>query len=103
VQPERFKLVQSDVTEDSSLGAQCIRFNFTIEERNNPYVQGDTLLQVVKGNLLCRSPRSKTPMFVWIGASERYSQTHEPSWKFFNTAQGEIESFTQSLQFSELP
>jgi len=102
-QLERFKLVESEVTEDSSLGTECIRFSATIEERNNPSLPGDTLLQVTKRNFLCRSPRSKMPIFILIGPAERYSQTHEPSWKFFDTARRQVESFTRSLEFSDLP
>jgi hypothetical protein len=103
LQPGRFDQVTADFAEDSSLGAQCVRFDVTTQEFNNPYVQGDTLRLVENSNLLCRSPRSKTPVFIWIGASERYSWTHEPSWKYFDTAQSEVESFTHSLEFSDQP
>jgi hypothetical protein len=98
---KRFKLIDSKVAVDTSAG--CIRYDATFEERDNPRLPGEVLVLMERGNLLCRVPDSKTPAFVLIGASERYSQAHEPSWKYFNTSQTELDAFARSLEFSEPP
>ncbi|MET0154039.1 MAG: hypothetical protein ABW298_15715 [Candidatus Binatia bacterium] len=97
----RFNLVDSSVVIDDSIGSSCIRFDATVEERNNPRWPGEVLVSVERGNLLCRSPRTGDPSFVWIGASERYRQSRPPHPLLSETRAPEIEAFTRSLSFTQ--
>jgi hypothetical protein len=100
---ERFRLVASNVVMDETIGSTCIRFDATVEERDNPRWPGEVLVSVERGNLLCRSPRTKDSSFVWIGASERYRQSRPPHPLLTETRAQEIEAFTRSLSFTQPP
>jgi len=99
--PHRFTLVESNVVIDES--PNCIRYDATFEERDNPHFPGQVLILVEKANLLCRVPGSKTGELVMIGASERYPQARPPAWKYMDTARGELDAFTRSLRFPAAP
>jgi hypothetical protein len=99
----RFHLVDSNVVIDDAIGSSCIRFDATVEERDNPRWPGEVLVSVERGNLLCRSPRTKDASFVWIGASERFRQSRPPNPLLTETRAEEIEAFTRSLSFTQSP
>jgi hypothetical protein len=94
-------LVDSNVVIDES--PDCVRYGALFEERDNPRFPGQVLILVVKANLLCRVPGSKTGELVEIGASERYPQAFQPSWMYMETTRTELDAFTRSLQFSAAP
>jgi hypothetical protein len=98
----RFRLVDSNVVIDDAIGSSCVRFDATVEEHGNPRWPGEVLVSVERGNLLCRSPRTKGS-FVWIGASERYKRSRPPHPLLTDTRAQEIEAFTRSLSFAQSP
>jgi hypothetical protein len=70
----RFTLVESRFVPDSSLGAECIRYDAIVEERDHPGARGIVLTGVLRDNFFCRHPDARTPTLIWISASERYDQ-----------------------------
>jgi hypothetical protein len=97
----RFTLVNSSVVIDEPTGGNCIRFDATAEERNNPTWPTEVLAVVAKGNLLCRFPGPQEATFVLIGASERYNQAHQPHPLLTETRAQEVEAFTRSLSSTQ--
>lgn len=65
----RFTLVDSNVVLREFERGQCVEFQATIEERENPRLPRAVLIQTMD-NILCRHPYAQT--FVLIGYSERY-------------------------------
>jgi hypothetical protein len=99
----RFKAVEYKSVPDSSLGAECLRFDALVEERDNPGVPGVVLVQVIRDNFLCRHPDSRTPTLVVIGASERYIQGTVSGPSLIDTLRSEWEPWVRSLNFMPRP
>ena len=98
----RFTLVESKFVSDSSLGAECIRFDAVIEERNNPGARNLVLVGVMRDGFLCRHPNARTPTLILISTSERYVQgTTTPL--LIDTLRSEWEPSVRSLQFTTRP
>lgn len=68
----RFRILESRSTPDPVRGADCIRFESIVEERDNPRAPGVLLLIVSRENYLCRHPHASPPKLILFGASERY-------------------------------
>jgi hypothetical protein len=104
LRPEpRFTIVQSTFASDSTLGAECIRFDAVIEERDNPDARGVVLIGVLKDNLLCRHPSSRVPTLVLVSASERYMQGALTTPLLIDTRRSEWEPTVRSLRFAPRP
>ncbi len=99
----RFKVVETRFVPDSSLGAECVRFDTVVEERDNPGAPGVVLVLVNRDNFLCRHPGSRTPTLIWIGASERYVQGTLTGPLLIDTLRTEWEPSVRSLQFLPRP
>jgi hypothetical protein len=95
----RFKVVESKFMPDSSLGAECIRFDAVVEERDNPGAPGVVLIGVMRDNFLCRHPDSRPPTLVLIMVSERYPQGTVTRPLLIDTLRSEWEPSVRSLQF----
>ncbi|MGH2396585.1 MAG: hypothetical protein ACRDFW_06265 [bacterium] len=95
----RFKLVESKVVLDNSLGATCVRWDAVIEERDNPKVPGSVLIQTIRNNFLCRHPHSRERVFILIGYSERHMQGEQPQSQLVEMLKQEVEPFLRSLRF----
>jgi hypothetical protein len=92
------KTLESRVARDTSLGAECVRFDYVVEERNNPNVRG-LVLVLVNREFLCRHPSAQPPILVIIGASERYLQGTVSEPPLIESLRPEWEVFVRSLQF----
>jgi hypothetical protein len=104
LRPEpRFTVVESSFRPDASLGAECIRFDAVIEERNNPDARGAVFVGVLRDNVLCRHPRAPTPTLVLISASERYVQGAVAGPLLIDALRGEWEPSVRSLRFQPRP
>jgi hypothetical protein len=92
----RFRLLESNVSINSGLGATCVRFDALVEERGS--VQAPTLVLFVNlpGNIVCRHPTASDVDLIWVGFGERYVEGDRPA---ADTLKGEYEPFVQSLQF----
>ena len=92
----RFRLLESSVAIDNSLGASCVRFDAKVEERGS--VQGPSLNLALNfpGNIVCRHPTASDIDLIWVGFVERYAQGDQAT---ADTLQGEYEPFVHSLQF----
>ncbi len=99
----RFTVVESTFRPDSSLGAECVRFDAVVEERNNPNGRGLVLVGVLRDNLFCRHPRARTPTFVLISASERYVQGTVTGPLLIDALRSEWEPSVRSVQFMPRP
>ena len=95
----RFRIVESTAVRDSSLGADCIRFDSTLEERDNPRAPGAVLVLVNRENHLCRHPYARSPMLVLFGASERYVQGTDNQPLLLDTLKTQWEPSVRSVQF----
>ena len=96
----RFALVESKFVPDSSLGAECIRFDAVVEERDNPDARGLVLIGVFRDNFLCRHPKTRTPTLVLVSTSERYVQgTITTAPLLIDSLRSEWEPSVRSLQF----
>ena len=95
----RFKTVESRAVRDTSLGAECVRFDYVAEERDNPNAPGLVLVVVNRDNFLCRHPSAQNPILVMIGASERYVQGTVSEPLLTESLRPEWEVFVRSLQF----
>lgn len=99
----RFTLVESKFVPDSSLGADCIRFDATVEERDNPGARGVVLVGVMRDNFLCRHPSARTPTIVLISASERFAQGTVSGPLLIDTLRSQWEPAVRSVQFMPRP
>jgi hypothetical protein len=99
----RFRVVESRVAADATLGADCIRFDLTTEERNHPSAGGAVLVQVGRANLLCRHPDASRPTLIYVGASERYLQGAVSGSLLIDTRRAEWAPSVQSLRFLPWP
>jgi len=97
--PGRFRIVQSHVVQDPSLGADCIRFDSILEERDNPRAGGAVFQLVIRANYLCRHPYARSPMLVLWGATERYIQGTVRTPALVDTLKAEWEPSVRSVQF----
>jgi hypothetical protein len=95
----RFRTLQSKAVQDSSLGADCIRFDSIVEERDNPRAPGVVLQVVNRDNYLCRHPYARSPMLVMWGASERYIQGTVSPPSLLDTLKVEWEPSVRSVEF----
>ena len=95
----RFTLAESKFVSDSSLGAECIRFDAVVEERDNPDARGLVLIGVLRDNFLCRHPKARTPTLVIISTSERYVQGTIATPLLIDSLRSEWEPSVRSLQF----
>jgi hypothetical protein len=68
----RVRIVESTSTRDTSLGAECVRFDSILEEHDNPRARGAVFVVVNRDSYLCRHPHAPSPTLVLFGASERY-------------------------------
>ena len=94
----RFRTVESSAARDSSLGADCVRFDSVVEERDNPRASGGVFVIVNRENRLCRHPHASSPTLVLFGASERYLQGSGVSLTL-DTLRPEWEPSVRSVQF----
>ncbi len=104
IRPEpRFTVVQSSFHADASPGAECVRFDAVVEERNNPGARGAVLVGVLRDNLVCRHPSARTPTLVLVSASERYVQGTVTGPLLVDTLRPEWEPSVRSLRFLPRP
>jgi hypothetical protein len=92
----RFRLLESNIVSDTSLGALCVKFNAKVEERGNVQAPGLIFLSNLAGNVVCLHPTATNSDLIWIGFVERYVQGDQPASEMLK---GEYEPFVQSLRF----
>lgn len=99
----RFTVVQSSFRADPSPGAECVRFDAVIEERDNPGARDLVLVGVLRDNLVCRHPSTRVPVLVLVSASERYVQGTLNGPLLIDALRSEWEPSVRSLQFLPRP
>jgi hypothetical protein len=100
----RFTVVESKFTQDASLGAECVRFDAVIEERDNPDARNLVLIGVMRDSFLCRHPNARTPTLVLISVRERYVQgTLAGTPLLIDTLRAEWHASVRSVQFTPRP
>lgn len=92
----RFRLLESNIVSDTFLGARCVRFNATVEERGHVQAPGLVFLLNLTANMVCVHPTAPDSELIWIGFGERYVQGDQPA---SDALKGEYEPFVQSLRF----
>jgi hypothetical protein len=92
----RFRLLGSNLGINSALGASCVSFDATVEERGSVQAPSLVFLLNLPGNVVCRHPTASDIDLIWIGFVERYVQGDQPA---SDTLKGEYEPFVQSLRF----
>jgi hypothetical protein len=97
------RIVESSSARDTSLGAECIRFDSILEERDNPRVRGAVLVIVNRDNYVCRHPHSSTPTLLLFGASERYIRGTVSPPLLLDTLRPQWEPTVRSVQFLRAP
>ena len=97
--PRRFRILEFKAVQDSSRGADCIRFDSIVEERNNPGAPGAILVIVNRENYLCRQPYVSPPSLVLFGASERYVQGTVRPPLLLDTLKTQWEPSIRSVEF----
>src|SRR5687768_6374814 len=91
-----FQLLESQVVTDSHLGALCVRFNATLEERGNSQAPDLVFLLNLPSSVVCRHPTAPEVGLIWVGFAERYVQGDEP---VAETLKAEYEPYVQSVRF----
>ena len=97
----RFTLVESKVVIDRSLGADCVRTDVVIEERDNPRVPQFVLVLKEPHNFLCLHPYSMG-LLIFISYSERYVRGAEPRPLLADALKHEVEPFLRSVVFTQV-
>jgi hypothetical protein len=92
----RFRLLESNTVSGTFLGARCVRFNATVEERGNVQAPDLVFLLNLTANVVCVHPTAPDNDLIWIGFGERYVQGDQPA---SDALKGEYEPFVQSLRF----
>jgi hypothetical protein len=96
----RFRLLSGQTVPDTSLGADCVRYDAVHEERGNPRAPSLVLTLTVHG-FVCRHPAARD-FVVHLLYSERYAQGDEPRPTLTEALQSEVEPFLRSLRFEPL-
>jgi hypothetical protein len=95
----RFRVLGSQAAPEPFRGADCIRFDSVVEERDNPRSPGVVLQIVNRENYLCRHPHASPPKLILFGASERYIQgTVRPPF-LLDSLQAQWEASIRSVEF----
>ena len=91
-----FRLLESNVSTVAYSGAICVKFDAIVEERGN--LQAPNLVFVLNfpGNVVCRHPHVSESELIWVGFTERYLRSEQPT---ADTLKREYEPYIQSLQF----
>lgn len=97
------RIVESSSARDTSLGAECIRFDSVLEERDNPRVRGAVLVIVNRDNYVCRHPHASTPTLILFGASERFIQGTVSPPLLLDTLRPQWEPTVHSVEFLRTP
>jgi hypothetical protein len=92
----RFRLLESNIVSDTFLGAGCVRFKATVEERGSVQAPALVFLLNFTANVVCLHPTAPDSDLIWIGFVERYVQGDKPA---SDTLKQEYEPFVQSLRF----
>lgn len=95
---ERFTTVRSRVVPWRSLDADCVRYEYVMEERNNPRAPG-TVFILNDFGAVCHHPAAKDYLVV-MGISERYERGRQIDPSLFDRLKGrDAEPFLNSLKF----
>lgn len=97
----RFRRVSSTVVVNDSLGAECVRFEDTSEERDNPGAPSSVLI-LQDNSFLCLHPHAPGRL-VYIGISERYLKDAPPATLLVDARRQDMERFEKSLRFTPIP
>lgn len=96
---DRFRSVRSSVWTDTNHGADCVRFEFLIEETDNPRAPGKVLLQHGVG-LVCHHPPSSDALTILM-FSERHPVGNQADANLFDKLRRQnAEPFFTSLKFT---
>jgi len=90
---------RSKVTPDPRPQAHCVRYEYQIEERDNPLVPNSTLVQDTYG-LICQHPRIPSNI-VMMALSEQYTEGNQIDTGLFPQMKRDAaQPFFDSLEFS---
>lgn len=92
----RFGLLESNVSINSTLGANCVTFDAVVKERGSAQAPTVAFVLNLPGNIVCRHPTASDIDLIWVGFVERYVDGDQ---RASDTLKGEYEPFVQSLQF----
>jgi hypothetical protein len=94
----RFHLLESNVSTVAYSDMMCVKFDAKVEELGN--LQAPNLVFVLHfpGNVVCRHPLVSDTELIWVGFTERYLRSEQPT---ADTLKREYEPYIQSLQFIE--
>jgi hypothetical protein len=92
----RHTLSEIRATPDTVLGAECVRIDTVVEERDNPRAPGSVLIIVGRG-LTCRHPQSG--VWIEVGYSERYVKGLQLLPSLTELRRKELDAFAESLRF----
>jgi ankyrin repeat protein len=94
-QDSRYKPLEARYALDSSLGKECVRFDFTVEDRGVPYAPGSVFVLTVH-DFYCLHPDSSN-LVVYIAYSQRFLQGEQAL-----PIESEVEPFLRSLEFTPI-
>ena len=94
----QYELLESHSILDTSLDANCVRFDAKVEARGfHKALSGIVVLNFIN-NLICAQPQppsSKSPL-IWISFVETYREGEQST---ADSVRREVDPFLQSLQF----
>ena len=96
----RFALVRSSVRVTRFLDADCVRYEYVMEERDNPHVP-DIVLILTDHGVICHH-LSAPDYLVWMSLSERYERGNQIDPSLFQKLKSqEAGPFFESLKFAQ--
>lgn len=96
---KRFKLVRFESHADSKFKNNCIRWESSQEERDNPKFPG-SLMKLNNAGLLCKHPSSENKL-IHLYFTERYLAERE-DLQYSNRVRQEAERTFQSFEFADI-
>ena len=96
----RLTLVRSKVRPEPSSDADCVRYEYVMEERDNPHVP-DIVLILTDHGVICHHPNAPDYL-VMMSLNERYELGEQIDPNLFQKLKSqEAEPFFESLEFAQ--
>jgi hypothetical protein len=99
---DRFKTLSQTVSIDSRMDAECVRYEYSMEERDNPIIENKILLLHDFG-MLCRIPSENNKLII-ATLSERHVKGKQIDPESFSKFKTEVaEPFFDSVELKSAP
>jgi hypothetical protein len=92
---DRFTLIQGNATPDNRLGLECVRYDLSLEERNDP-AYPDLVLDVLVLGYLCLNLQNPDEL-IDIGYTERFIKDRGPSRLLMKALKRDADAFLASI------